>query len=293
MMKLRRVYEAAEEEGRDVEDVAKERYATLADFNEARAERQFLDDRAGGRAGSGGGGNTSSGLSSGRNTPSASARPKGFMFSSPGGEGISRPSSRASFRKPGESSAPGTPAAAPTPAVRRFQQSGYDTPGSKPGTPVPSVFTPTIPRRAVQSGESAGPTDATRQAAEHVSGSAETSGPALDTSALNRLQAKVMRAELMSAPNAAALREELERERAKASGGDRGLGTMDSQGHVRSAEQSADVQVLPTLDGHGRLYDVGTGRPGEDAPGITSGNRLREKNNPDRQKVRLACGHRS
>ncbi|KAJ3044780.1 hypothetical protein HDV00_000655 [Rhizophlyctis rosea] len=45
MMKLKRVYETAEAEGRSVQDVAMERYGSLEDFEEAKAERAFLDDR--------------------------------------------------------------------------------------------------------------------------------------------------------------------------------------------------------------------------------------------------------
>ncbi|KAI8920186.1 CwfJ C-terminus 1-domain-containing protein-like protein [Powellomyces hirtus] len=50
MMKLKRILEAAEEEGRDIEEVAMERYGSLESFEEAQAERAFLDERrSGGR----------------------------------------------------------------------------------------------------------------------------------------------------------------------------------------------------------------------------------------------------
>ncbi|KAF8474789.1 CwfJ C-terminus 1-domain-containing protein-like protein [Kalaharituber pfeilii] len=45
MMKLKRVYEIAEQTGRSVEDVALERYGDLKSFDEAREERQELERR--------------------------------------------------------------------------------------------------------------------------------------------------------------------------------------------------------------------------------------------------------
>jgi hypothetical protein len=61
-------------------------------------------------------------------------------------------------------------------------------------------------------------------------------------SSLNRLQAKVLRVKLMGAADADAL--EAESRKALNGGGE--------EGGVRRK-----VEVLPTLDGQGRLYDVG------------------------------------
>ncbi|PWN42775.1 hypothetical protein IE81DRAFT_289722 [Ceraceosorus guamensis] len=291
MMKLRRVYETAEEQNRPLEEVALERYASMADFNEARAERQFIEDRSQTR-GAGG---------SGRNTPNAaSASRKGFMFSTPGGsEGGSRPSSRASFRRPGESSNPGTPSAQLPPSVStRFQQRGFESPanGSKPGTPIPSVFTPTVPRRSqlsqqeqradrndLPADQATAPYQRTATAAES---SSETAAPPMDATALNRLEAKVLRAELTGSSQATSLRAKLEREKARSgTGGDRGGGFPTDAQHIRpDADEGATVQVLPTLDARGRLYDVGSGQAAQNPTSITSGNRLAEKNNPDRKR---------
>jgi hypothetical protein len=94
---------------------------------------------------------------------------------------------------------------------------------------------------------------------------------------LNKLQAKVLRAKLMDDPNAAELEEEYERERALslvAGGGNRtgagmwegkGEGVQGQMGRVDDEGNRVEVQVLPTLDGRGRLYDVGTGKE-DDAP---------------------------
>ena len=53
MMKLRRVYETAEEEGKPVEEVALERYGSLEAFEEAKEERRTLDEREGKRSAKG------------------------------------------------------------------------------------------------------------------------------------------------------------------------------------------------------------------------------------------------
>jgi hypothetical protein len=73
---------------------------------------------------------------------------------------------------------------------------------------------------------------------------------------LNKLQAKVLRAKLMGAPNA----DELEREYENAK--------CASEGFFNA--EGTKLQILPTMDGHGRLYDVGIGKldgPGTQLPG--------------------------
>ncbi|MCO5569442.1 hypothetical protein L7F22_023154 [Adiantum nelumboides] len=265
MMKLRRVYEAAEEEGRDVKEVALERYGSRDDFDEARRERQFLDDQQ--QGGGGGVGRARAGeghvsaSSSGRATPTMAAKQRpgvagGFMYSdSPGLP--SRPQSRQSFRKPGEASAPSDSPRRPPSAPRRFQQASLETdatassPSSsatttpKPSTPIPSVFTPTTttapPRSSnLASSEAGKGQDAVQRAveasdareADSSKAAAAAAAAAMDPVALNKLSAKVMRAEMSGAPNAVELRERLEREteRAKAggNGGDRGQAGMQA-----------------------------------------------------------------
>lgn len=68
--------------------------------------------------------------------------------------------------------------------------------------------------------------------------------PPLSLNELNKLEARALRAELAHKPEATALRAELEAERARA-GGD------------------AHVQVVPVVDGAGRVYDVGHGARGD------------------------------
>ncbi|KAL0954774.1 hypothetical protein HGRIS_003724 [Hohenbuehelia grisea] len=218
MMRLRRVYETVEEEGLPLEQVAIERFGTLEAFEDAQEERRILDEREGKRAARGRDSTTKSTGKDGE---------KGFMFTDIGGSGTSSRSS--SFRRPGES-APSTPSPAfanPQVANRRLDSlrlpSQAASPLAQSHTPIPSVFTPPAT-------------------------SSKGKSRALSPSSLNRLQAKVLRAKLLGAPNAADLEREYESESRKAMGGE-----GDEPG------QRTKVEVLPTMDAHGRLYDVGHG----------------------------------
>ncbi|KAJ3758310.1 CwfJ C-terminus 1-domain-containing protein-like protein [Lentinula raphanica] len=223
MTRLKRVYETAEEEGRDVLEVALERFGSAEAWEEAQEERRILDERDGRRGRqhdtadmSGGGGRGE----------------KGFMFS-----GASSRSS--SFRRPGESnlSTPrsSTPSTNGPPVNRRLDSlrlpSQANSPLQQSHTPIPSVLTPPPPQASTKR--------------------------ALSPSSLNKLQAKVLRAKLIGAPNAEALEREYEGAQRLANGFDDG----DSGGSVK---QSVKVEVLPSLDGRGRLYDIGSGVLGKD-----------------------------
>lgn len=221
MMKLRRVYETAEEEGRPIEEVALERFGSLEAFEEAKEERRILDEREGRRA--------SRGEDRDRDRKGKgkeSEREKRFMFTDVAGSGASSRSS--SYRRPGMGeSAPSTPSPAgqePRPADKRFDAlrlpSQVSSPLAKSHTPIPSVMTP----------------------------SASLTGPksrAMSPSSLNKLQAKVLRAKLMNAPDAGVLEKQYEEELQRANG-DEDVQTV--------------VEVLPTLDAQGKMYDVGLGR---------------------------------
>ncbi|PIL22586.1 hypothetical protein GSI_15275 [Ganoderma sinense ZZ0214-1] len=226
MMKLRRVYETAEEEGRAVEDVAVERFSSLELFDEAREERRILDERDGKRA------SRDNDRDRGRDRKGKGREPEGTAerrlmftdFSTPSG-GTSRSSS---FRRPDLDRS-----GLPTPAVRsegtrRQEPSKLGPAAGAVRTPIPSAMTPTTAGAGVK-----------------VRG--------MSPSSLNKLQAKVLRAKLVGAPNAGALEKEFEEAQRLAHGGD------TEEGNVRT-----QVAVLPTLDIHGRLYDVGQG--GQDTP---------------------------
>nr|GAT50631.1 complexed with Cdc5 protein cwf19 [Mycena chlorophos] len=211
MMRLRKVFETAEEEGLPIEQVAVDRFGSLEAFEEAKEERRILDERESRRGGG--------------NRDHERGRPEGerrFMFNDVNASGGSSRSS--SFRRPGGApSGPSTPA--PAPPNRRLDAlrlpSQTNSPLAHSHTPIPSVMTPPV-------------------------GGGGSKSRALSPSSLNRLQAKVLRAKLMGAPHADALEREYEAESRKANGGD--------ETGVRTR-----VEVLPTLDGHGRLYDVGHG----------------------------------
>lgn len=282
-MKLKRLYEQAEDQyvlrscalgwlltqyrGRPVEEIALERYGSMDDFNEALAERRFLDEKDQRRQSRRGlNSNTDSPSTSGMRTPDAG--PRKFMFTSEEGFG-SRPSSRAGFRRPGEEREPVS-----TPGVGRVEdlkRKELGTPSSAPrvappnkvATPIPSVFTPQNLRR----NDSGYPFPTEDSTSDPTS-----SKPPMSTEELNQLQAKVLRARLSDEPEADQLEDEYDREVARtkqameggtwAGSGEGAQGQMGRE--VDAQGRRVEVQVLPTLDGRGRLYDVGTGKQDEE-----------------------------
>jgi hypothetical protein len=238
MMRLRRVYEAAEEEGLLVEEVGADRFGSLQAFEEAREERRILDEREGRR----GDRDRNRG---GTDRPSHFNKDgeKRLMFTDVGGSGGSSRSS--SFRRPGgmPESNPSTPSP-PSGMIRGLANKRLDSlrlpsqagsPLAQSHTPIPSVMTPPV-----------------------ASGSLPR---ALSPSSLNKLQAKVLRAKLMGMPDAEKLEREYEVEARKVHGSEeRGVRTK--------------VEVLPTLDARGRMYDVGHGK---DDGQIQAGNRNKKE----------------
>lgn len=223
MMRLRRVYETAEEEGRPIEEIAIDRFGSLEAFEEAKEERRILDERE-----------ETKPEEKPRGRPKESG--KKFYFTDIGSTGSSRSSS---FRRPALAADTGPPTP-PAPGLGPNRPLGPSKLGSQrgtpqPSTPIPSVLTPSVL-----------PT--------------KTTSRGLSPSSLNRLQAKVLKAKLTGSPDAASLEKEYEEELRKAS---------------ESPRTVTKVEVLPTLDGRGRLYDVGTGKSGD--PPLPPGNRRKEK----------------
>lgn len=269
MMKLKRTLEAAEQEGRRIEEVALERYASLEDFEHAKAERRFLDGKS---EGTGGGGR---GEQSVRSTPTLqSVARRSYLLASGGareadGEGesrsgtdspsVSRSASRQAFRRPGEASNAATPT--PAQSSRPPRNIGFETPASKPSTPtaIPTVFTPVV-ERPPQAGTVLD------------DGSSDPDRPILAPDQLNKLQAKILQAELMGDSQLESLRTEYDRESARAQAhrlaGDRGgafAASSTGSGNPSSANAGVlvqdgerELQVLPTLDARGRMYDIGS-----------------------------------
>ncbi len=233
MMRLRRVFETAEEEGLSVEQVGVDRFGSLQAFEDAKEERRILDEREGRRGGGGGERDANRGRTQDRPTHFSTDGEKRLMFTDVGGSGGS--SRSASFRRPG--GAPTTPVSrAPTRSVRPRTAASTpcdcrhraNSPLAQAHTPIPSVMTPAAAARGeCRCGVRAG----------------------CRRRRLNKLQAKVIRAKLMDSPDAERLEREYEEEARKA------------QGAVQDGVRTK-VAVLPTLDARGKMYDVGHGKGG-------------------------------
>jgi len=304
MMKVRRVYETAEEEGRDIDDVGLERFGTVEAWEAAKEEKRYMDNRGvGGRRHQQLQGRAGLPLSrSGTGTPEAGAsadsdldefgrerrRPETptssssigpptaggvagrYVFTEPASGPSSRPPSRAgSFRRPGSAaeeaanSRPSTPAP-PGSTRERMEQRG--TGGSKPSTPIPSVFTPPPlsagMRKPSQLQTSTMASSSMADGVDQAQAPGNLSERPMSPTSLNRIQAKILRMRLMGG-NAADLKdleETYERESLRARQGDSGEGYFDGQEmgkEGRNGGAKTEIRVLPTLDGQGRLYDVG------------------------------------
>ena len=245
MMKLRRVYETAEEENRVIEEVALDKFGTLEAFEEAQEERRILDERESRRTSRRSRSDGWARDSGGDNDRGGEQR---FMFSEVGSAAIAGRIS--SFRRPGgqDHSAPSTPGvgrgSAPPPnrrldSLRLPSEASSPATASSVPTPIPTILTPPIAGHA--------------------------RGAGMSPAELNKLQAKVLKAKLMGTPDAERLEQEYEAEVARAHNGGMAVG-VSSTANVR-------VELLPTLDARGRLYDTGQGR--DDGPALP-GNRKRK-----------------
>lgn len=306
MMKLRRTYEAAEEENRPVQEVGIERFGSLELFEAAQEERRFLDGRSSGQGHGGLAGRqhdrgarsfensrsgtpaSATGTDDGLDEFGREKRREGtpqarYVFQEVPSANSSRPPSRSgSFRRPGSNPDEGGPSSrAQTPTQQRREQQA-----SKPSTPIPSVFTPPIPS-ALASTRKPSQLQMSTTASDAVEASQRNeqllSKPPMSPTSLNRLQAKILRARLMGGDSAElkAMEEEYERESARARQGDAGQGYFDRHDVGTSTGQQTDnteVRVLPTLDGYGRLYDIGRGEDKEeDQTKLGPGNKRKRK----------------
>ncbi|CAE6394587.1 unnamed protein product [Rhizoctonia solani] len=228
--------------------VIRDRWDSWEYWEAALAERKWLDERAPSQS------------QSQRQGPSQRGRGGGerYMFSTP--TDLSRSSSRNSFRKPGEST-PATPTAGPGTGANATQafkgrvdalkgapkptfgevKSGLQSAG--PSTPIPTVLAPNLP-----------PTQGKKKRG-------------LSPSELNKLQAKVLRAKLMGGEDAERLQAEYDEAVRVANGA--GDGSEDDEDDTR-------VEAVPTMDGQGRLYDIGTGK-GDQGPPVLPGNRRKKQ----------------
>ncbi|TIA99398.1 hypothetical protein E3P92_02420 [Wallemia ichthyophaga] len=255
MMKLKRCYEHAEEEGTHVDNLGIDRFGSIEAWRDAQHERSILDERDAKRFNRRGGRRDS--YASGRESPrnNSNNSPRNIYTSPSTSDYGSRPSSRASFKRPSDTHTPTRSTQYQTTQGGQTDRVSHLRGESKPSSPViPKVFTPTT----------------------SVSGGGAPGRPKSPDS-LNKLQAQVMKARLMSTPNLQQLEMEYEHEMEIArkltqTGGDAGHGLMNVNLNDKTGlepvekEQKTKIEVLPTLDGHGRLYDVGQGRKDDSLP---------------------------
>jgi hypothetical protein len=97
----------------------------------------------------------------------------------------------------------------------------------------------------------------------------------MSPTSLNRLQAKVLRMRLMGgdAEELKELEATYEAELHRSRQGDAGEGYFET---TSGGNENTEVRVLPTLDGRGRLYDVGTGKEKDEGP-VGPGNKRKRK----------------
>jgi hypothetical protein len=275
MAKLRRLYEAAAEENRPIDEIALERYGDLESFEQAKEERRILDGRGPRQRDHLQGRDRALPQSGkdefGRDIRDASREgtPKTtVIYNDPASSTSTRSSSLgSSFRRPGDSEVPHRGARTPT-------GTGQPSTSSKPSTPIPSVFTPpvmtrkasTLSRPPLNVDDKSGPGFQTR--------SDLVSERPLSPTSLNRLQAKALKARMMRADDADRLEREYNEELQRAQQGDRGPGGLDQD---LVAGGQTEIRVLPTLDAQGRLYDVGRGGKDDDGEVAGPGNRRRKK----------------
>jgi hypothetical protein len=298
MMRLRRVYESAEEDNLPIEQVAVERFGTLEAFEEAKEERRILDEqereKSYSRGGGGGRGRyddrdrdrdrvrSQDDDSFGKDEFGRDIRPtenaatstpsiKGFMYTDPSSPASVQSSRSNSFRRPGATSTPtplpysrpGTPGTPGTPSpgegvsrggpatvsrVSTLRLQGGPGTVSNAGSPLAqSSYTPVRSVMTPQRMPAGGGSSSSSVAQAGVGGDARVP---LSNSELNKLQARVLRAKLTDSGDADKLQKEY----------DEALRfSREYEAGGGSARANVKVEVLPTLDGRGNMYDVGTG----------------------------------
>ena len=128
---------------------------------------------------------------------------------------------------------------------------------------MPNVFTPPVARTPRTTSTLSQTVVLVPDPTSTVTGSTK---PPLTQSELNKLQAKVLKARLMGNDNANEMEKEYELERTRTLEGGHQVG-------IPGGAENESVKVLPTLDGRGRLYDVGTGGEEEE---VVPGKRVKK-----------------
>ncbi|KAH8550809.1 CwfJ C-terminus 1-domain-containing protein-like protein [Umbelopsis sp. PMI_123] len=214
MTKLRRTMEQAEDEGRPLEEVALEKYGSMEKFEEAMSEKRALEGRKSRR-----------GDDDGRSRDRGSRHdnhPR-MMFSDAS-------SSREMFKKP----------QAQTSSRDNADVDEFGRSRRKRSRSPTNVEHQTKLAKAVSS--SAAPTPSRPIIiSQHSNPSLFSDKPPLSVDELNKLNAKVVKARLMGAPNLEELEKEYEKEKKRA----------DEYGTTKDPS----VAVVPTVDSQGRLHE--------------------------------------
>ncbi|KAH9818598.1 CwfJ C-terminus 1-domain-containing protein-like protein [Melampsora americana] len=248
MRKLKRTYETAVEENRSIEEVAIERYGSLSAWEAAQEESRLITGSQPHHQ------NTLAESSKGslQSTPARETSDRKYLFSSESGS-VNRPA----FRRP--MSGRETPASEKdvfTPSnqinahrriehLRQESSSKFGSPSSSsgPSSPVPSALNPL----------------ASISSSPRLS-EARTGTTTLD---LNKLQAALLKAKMMGSDTVP----ELEKKYGAAL-------KAKSEEIIPSSQER--VEVVPTLDGRGKMYDLGSGKADESGP-FQPGNRRKKE----------------
>ncbi|EGG02079.1 uncharacterized protein MELLADRAFT_78862 [Melampsora larici-populina 98AG31] len=249
MTKLKRTYETAAEENRSIEEVAMERYGSLSAWEDAQEESRVINGSQRNHQRS----RTDSSKGSLQSTPAREGSDRKYLFSSESGS-----ANRPAFRRPMSGrNTPGSERDINTPSnntnahrrvdlLRQESSSKFASPSSSgPSSPVPSALNPlasvsSSPRRP------------------EVASSTGTT-----TLDLNKLQAALMKAKMMGSDTVPDLEKQYE------------AALKAKSEEVIPANQER-VEVVPTLDGRGRMYDLGSGNVDEAGPSQPGNRRKKE-----------------
>lgn len=252
MTKLKRTYETAAEENRSIEEVAIERYGSLSAWEDAQEESRVMNgsQRHHQRSRT----ESSNPKGSLQNTPAREGSDRKYLFSSESGS-----ANRPGFRRPMSGrETPGSERDVSTPSnnlnahsrrvdlLRQESSSKFGSPSSSgPSSPVPSAFNPLA---------------SISSSPKRPDGSSSTGTTTLD---LNKLQAALMKAKMMGSDTVPELEKKYE-------------AALKAKSEETTPAHQEKVEVVPTLDGRGRMYDLGSGNPDEAGPSQPGNRRKKE-----------------
>ncbi|KAG0167148.1 hypothetical protein DFQ28_003381 [Apophysomyces sp. BC1034] len=231
MMKLKRIVEQAETDGRPLEEVALERYGSSEKFKEAMEEREYLDNRK--RRGN------DSRRRDDRDERSSSRR---FMFTD-------TDTSQKAFRRPTE-------------RRKDLDEFGREVKRRRRSASPDQAAAAKLQAAAAKLAEAAAEAATDDQVrtpviiTQHELPQAFSAEPALSRDELNKLNAKLVKAKLMGADNVDELEKEYEIQAQRYEAAQTGA-------VMQPTENGKAVAILPTVDRDGRLYDFALSKPSD------------------------------